>query len=175
MTEKQFQIMLAALQLFAENGVDATPTSKIAKTAGVSEGLIFRHFSNKDGLLNAILEYGGERVLAFYETIAQEQDPKLIIRQIIELPFNIDESEYGFWRLIYTLKWQKRTHLEHISEQMLSISAKAFKDMGYENPELEAEMLLILLDGVATRALLTEQYDIKDKVRQKLLEQYKLK
>ncbi len=174
MTERQLQIIHAALQLFAEDGVDATPTSKIAKTAGVSEGLIFRHFGSKDGLLKAILEYGGERVAAFYAKIANESQPKDILRQIIELPFSIDESEYDFWRLIYTLKWQRRTHLENITEQMLSLSSKAFNDLGYEAPELEAELLLIVLDGVATRALLTESYDMKTQVKNRLLKQYKL-
>ena len=44
MTEKQENILKAALQLFAKEGFYATSTSKVAKLAGVSEGLIFRHF-----------------------------------------------------------------------------------------------------------------------------------
>ena len=49
MTEKQEKIVQSALQLFAQEGYHATSTSKVAKHAGVSEGLIFRHFRNKDG------------------------------------------------------------------------------------------------------------------------------
>ena len=51
MTEKQENILNTALELFAKDGYDATSTSKIAKCAGVSEGLIFRHYGSKDGLL----------------------------------------------------------------------------------------------------------------------------
>ena len=42
MTEKQEQILKTALQLFAEKGYDGTSTAKVAKAAGVSEGLIFQ-------------------------------------------------------------------------------------------------------------------------------------
>ena len=45
--KKKEQILNAALELFANDGFTATSTSKVAKRAGVSEGLIFRHFGNK--------------------------------------------------------------------------------------------------------------------------------
>ena len=37
-------ILEAAVDLFAENGFSATPTSAIAKRANVAEGLIFHYF-----------------------------------------------------------------------------------------------------------------------------------
>ena len=52
MTEKQKNIVNAALELFAKEGFKSTSTSKVAKKARVSEGLIFRHFKNKDGKRN---------------------------------------------------------------------------------------------------------------------------
>ena len=54
MTNKKEKILLTALELFANEGFKSVTTSKIAKEAGVSEGLIFRHFENKKGLLNAL-------------------------------------------------------------------------------------------------------------------------
>jgi len=47
MTEKQERILETALSLFAKDGFSATSTSKVARDAGVSEGLMFRHFENK--------------------------------------------------------------------------------------------------------------------------------
>ena len=44
MTEKQESILQAALKLFATEGYASTSTNKVAKVAGVSEGLIFHHF-----------------------------------------------------------------------------------------------------------------------------------
>jgi len=48
-------ILKAAIDLFAERGFNATPTSAIAKTANVAEGLIFHYFKNKNGILAHIL------------------------------------------------------------------------------------------------------------------------
>jgi len=52
---KKEAILNAAIDLFAERGFNATPTSAIAKTAGVAEGLIFHYFQNKNGILAHIL------------------------------------------------------------------------------------------------------------------------
>ena len=51
MTKKELRIINSAITLFAEKGFHATSTRLIAKNAEVSEGLIFKHFKNKDGLL----------------------------------------------------------------------------------------------------------------------------
>lgn len=50
--EKQTAILQATSALIAQHGLTGSPTSLIAKKAGVSEGTIFHYFSNKDTLLN---------------------------------------------------------------------------------------------------------------------------
>ena len=57
-------ILAAATALFARNGFSATPTSAIAKEAGVAEGLIFHYFKSKVGILLCILEDVTERYLS---------------------------------------------------------------------------------------------------------------
>ena len=49
------KIERAALTLFAEHGVDGVSTKSIAVAAGVSEGLLYRHFTNKDGLARELM------------------------------------------------------------------------------------------------------------------------
>jgi len=58
------RIERAALTLFALNGVDGVTTREIAAAAGVSEGLIYRHFSNKDALALALFETIHARIYA---------------------------------------------------------------------------------------------------------------
>lgn len=53
---KKKAILKAAIHLFAERGFKATPTSVVARKAGVAEGLIFHHFKNKEGIFVHILE-----------------------------------------------------------------------------------------------------------------------
>lgn len=49
------QIMAAATQLFSRQGFDGTTTRAIARLAGVNEAIIFRHFTSKEELYQAVL------------------------------------------------------------------------------------------------------------------------
>jgi AcrR family transcriptional regulator len=53
--ERQSSIIAAAAALFAANGFKGTTTREIAKTAGISEALLFKHFPTKRALYAAIL------------------------------------------------------------------------------------------------------------------------
>ncbi|MFA5326806.1 MAG: TetR/AcrR family transcriptional regulator [Prolixibacteraceae bacterium] len=55
--DKQEQILKAALKLFVEFGFHGTPTSRIAKEAGVSNGTLFHYFKTKDELVVALYIY----------------------------------------------------------------------------------------------------------------------
>lgn len=69
-------ILQIALKLFSSQGFENTSTSLIAKKAEVSEGLIFRHFTNKEGLLNEILMEGFTKIKPYLDKILNEEDPK---------------------------------------------------------------------------------------------------
>ncbi|MBA3846660.1 MAG: TetR/AcrR family transcriptional regulator [Planctomycetes bacterium] len=47
-------IKQAALQLFVEHGVHATGIREIARAAGCSEAALYRHWPNKEGLVDAL-------------------------------------------------------------------------------------------------------------------------
>jgi AcrR family transcriptional regulator len=53
------QILQTAVELFSQRGFKGTTTKEIAKAAGVSEAIIFRHFATKDELYTAILDNKG--------------------------------------------------------------------------------------------------------------------
>jgi AcrR family transcriptional regulator len=53
------QILGTAVTLFSQRGFKGTTTKQIARTAGVSEAMVFRHFATKDELYGAILEHKG--------------------------------------------------------------------------------------------------------------------
>ncbi len=53
--ERRAQIVSVATSLFARNGFKGTTTREIARKAGISEAVIFRHFSKKEALYTAII------------------------------------------------------------------------------------------------------------------------
>lgn len=52
--DKREQILASALTLFVEFGFHGTPTSKIAKEAGVSNGTLFHYFPTKEDLIKEL-------------------------------------------------------------------------------------------------------------------------
>ena len=175
MSDKREKILKAALELFSVNGFSATSTSRIAKQAGVSEGLIFRHYGNKDGLLQAILEKGEEQAKIIFSDIVFEADPKEVIRKTLRLGDKMlaTKESADFWKLQYKIKWE----IEHYSDQKMEplehALSRAFKKLEYKNPEAEAEVLLSGLDGIATRFFLQKDVNIKAMVND-LFEKYNL-
>src|SRR6266436_7594527 len=56
------RIREAAKALFAERGYEATTTAAICRLAGTSQSQIIKHFTNKQGVLEAIFEYAWEQL-----------------------------------------------------------------------------------------------------------------
>ncbi len=82
--ERHASLIAAAASLFARKGFNGTTTREIAKSAGVSEALVFKHFPTKRALYGAILE---ERVtvtdlLVTIEQSATQRDDRQVFTLI---------------------------------------------------------------------------------------------
>lgn len=153
MTDKKEKILKSALELFANEGVNATSTNKIAKKAGVSEGLIFKHFENKKALLNAIMESAEEKVAILFVNILQQNVAESVIKKTIELPFSIRKSEYDYWKLQFKLKWEQEYNNPKKMQPLIDKLTWAFSELNYENPELEAQLMSQILDSISSEIL----------------------
>ncbi len=54
--QNRAKLLEVAHELFNEQGVDAVSMTQIAKSAGVGQGTLYRHFSNKVELCHALLD-----------------------------------------------------------------------------------------------------------------------
>jgi TetR/AcrR family transcriptional regulator len=81
------------MDLFSRKGFAGTTTKEIARAAGVSEAIIFRHFATKRDLYTAIIEHnihsaGAQQVLAGIDACMKQRDDeglfRLIAREMIE-------------------------------------------------------------------------------------------
>jgi AcrR family transcriptional regulator len=163
MTEKQQSILKAALELFAREGYHATSTNKVAKTAGVSEGLIFRHFQNKEGLLRAILNEGEEKAKELFEDIVMEQNAREVVAKTLDLPYKVmsNPETANFWKLQYKLKWELEVYGEQKMEPLKHVLVNALLELDFENTEEEADLILTFIDGLAMRFYLQEGFDVE--------------
>jgi AcrR family transcriptional regulator len=74
MKEKQEQILNAALKLFVEFGFHATPTSKIAKEAGVANGTLFHYYKTKNELIVALYMFLYKKLDNYSTSSVKEED-----------------------------------------------------------------------------------------------------
>ncbi len=172
MTDRKKKILGVALKLFANDGFNGTSTKKIAKEANVSEGLIFRHFGNKKGLLNALVQQAAERTSVLVAPILKEAHPKIVIQKTIELPFTITENEYSFWKLQFKLKWENDYKSNEKMKPLLDHLSWAFSALRYPEPEKEAVILNYIVESIAI-GILRDGTQSHESLKTFLIEKYK--
>ncbi|WP_276498633.1 TetR/AcrR family transcriptional regulator [Pontibacter litorisediminis] len=156
-TKKEI-ILDTALHLFAEKGYDATPTSQIAKAAGVSEGLIFKHYISKENLLEAVVKAGYRRITEKSKRSVEENDPAKLISNVLDMPQQLVEDERDFWRMQFRMvdeEVAQRHHQRYLNSVKKKL-VEAFQKLGHKEPELETEVLMLLVESL-WRAYLTNE------------------
>lgn len=74
--ERRRQLLDIAAELFAERGYARTTTAELAKAAGVTEPVIYRHFDSKRDLFVALIEETATLTLELWqERLDTTQDP----------------------------------------------------------------------------------------------------
>lgn len=91
---KRDAICEAALELFAEQGIEATTTREIAQRAGAAEGTIYRHFQGKTALVDRLFEISAERFHdALRSSVSGRTGPRSRLRGLIEGVFEFAEAD----------------------------------------------------------------------------------
>jgi AcrR family transcriptional regulator len=107
---RRLQILQTAVSLFSQRGFKGTTTKEIAKAAGVSEAMVFRHFENKDALYGAILDTKGcqDGVHRFpweenevLRTAIEQKDDLAVFYNIAFDALKKHQADEGFMRLLF--------------------------------------------------------------------------
>ncbi|MUG92262.1 TetR family transcriptional regulator [Scytonema sp. UIC 10036] len=77
------RILQAARRLFASQGFDGTTTRDLAQAAGVAEGTLFRHFSNKKAILVEVATQGWVEILTDLLTELSEMGSYKAVAQVM--------------------------------------------------------------------------------------------
>jgi len=103
--DRRTQLIEVALELFSKHGFSGTTTREIAAAAGVSEAIIFRHFSSKEELYAALLEYksrqgGVEEWLEELRGHAARRDDEALFCSLIRRILDSYREDPSFQRLL---------------------------------------------------------------------------
>jgi AcrR family transcriptional regulator len=97
-------IVEAAARLFAESGLAATTTARIARVAGVSPGSMYHYFPSKEALVAAVFERESSRHLAAFAELAEHQgteDPRALIRAFVSWSLDDYEANRALYRVLF--------------------------------------------------------------------------
>jgi AcrR family transcriptional regulator len=173
-------ILQTALKLFGEQGYERTPTSAIAKAAGVSQGLLFLHYANKAGLLEAILREGLAQIAETMRPYEAAQDPRAAIVQHIEQALNAIREHALFWRLATQMRFQPAVQesaaaqIGFVNKFIIDQLTENFDRLGAARPDLEALHLFAEIDGVCLHWLQNPAQYPLDEMKQFLIQKYLL-
>jgi len=82
-TNNKESILISALKLFADESFASVTTKRIAKEAGVSEGLVFKHYKNKETLFEEVINECHQRLYEKLKDILELEDAKDFIKEMI--------------------------------------------------------------------------------------------
>ena len=174
-TKRKTEIALAALDLFAENGLDATSISDVAKHAGIGKGTVYEYFSSKEELILTAFIAWMEQMLGLEMTDAlsniadPEERIRFLIRAIVE-PFMTDDRVVKIMLLMFQAMLKDDTLMEHpLTRQVLTGMRKMLSNIllegvaqGNFKPEIARDVetiainLFAYLDGITVHYVINK-------------------
>ncbi len=164
------RILQAGRELFAEDGYENTTTSAIARKAGTSESQLIKHFSSKEGLLEAIYDQAWQRMTRGLRQLQESlQSPFEKLRALTELMIGALERdrEISTLMLLEGRRIRKHGHLVLLTrgfQQVLGVVDGLLNEMHAAgmlrqdlNPEAVRSALLGAFEGLLRDQLLAER------------------
>lgn len=166
--ERREQILLFALQEFAEKGYDQTSTNSICKKAGVSKGLLFHYFESKKGLYLYVLDRCIDKYKEIIERIMPELSEDIIerISQIMQMKIKIfaeDPLSYSvvfeaFFDIPKDISEEIKIRYSTFNDENMSKMYSGL-DFGVFRPEIDhkraLELIFLVTDGLTDKYIKT--------------------
>ena len=172
------KILENALALFAEKGFKGTSINDIAKSAGISKGLAYNYFKNKDELMLAVFGLLAEELGEIFFSMAMEVDPSKKLKQMINTTFKKLLEDEKFWRLYFNfvmlpeLNKEANQLLSSFLEEAFTVLEKLFADMKVPNPSEESKIFASIIDGICFHYMFDKKSYPLEKMRKYLIKKY---
>lgn len=163
---RRAEILAAAESCFARKGFHAASMQDIAAAAGVSLGLLYRYFANKEAIIGHFADLDRAALVAAIAAWGESRQPRLDLDRLVTglLGEASDPNHAALVTEIYAEAMRNDSlrdilagHEREVSRAWARALASQEKASGVrlrEKPELMAELIMAMIDGLATRFLL---------------------
>lgn len=185
------KILEVSLELFAKKGFDGVSVREIAKEVGVRESALYKHYKNKEDILDKIVE---EMITSIRKGYEQQQVPETLKVGVAEGYRNISEEQLcemswsifkmfteepklsNFRRLLMREQFHNKTFAKYYNsffvEGVIESQAKTFLQLVDSGFFRKADERIIALHFYGPILLLFQQYDCepekKDEIKEML-------
>ena len=141
-----------------ESGDDSLPLNKIAKLAGVGVGTVYRHFPNRQVLLESLALGSFEKLLVEAQAAADEEDPVTGLTRLLRTALTYQLEDAG---LAAVLRSPKNACTETLALKKATLVAlnrllESARQAGVVRPDVDADDLRRLLCGFEVAVRLGE-------------------
>jgi AcrR family transcriptional regulator len=156
--ERREQLLDVTKRIVVEQGFHAVSIEAVAREAGISRPIVYGHFADLPGLLEALVDREGARALAQLETVLPQPDLLEALRSYLQAVSGDPDT----WRLVLMPpEGAPRLLHDRIARGRAAVVARLAHGLDAEagpDPELLAQMLSAYADEAA-RLVLTGRFE----------------
>jgi AcrR family transcriptional regulator len=153
MTERQREILETALVIIAEDGYGNLTMRALARASGMKLGALQYHFSTRDDLLRALVDYIADELRERLDAATAGRDA-LSIRELAEFMLDDTVDEQYLTDMLWPQLWAMEQVeplvselLEDVYAEYLTLIEQAVQRAGATNSRAEALCLMSLLEA----------------------------
>jgi AcrR family transcriptional regulator len=107
--DRRRQLLEVAADLFSRRGYRGTTTAELARAAGITEPILYRHFRNKLALFTTLIEEVSSEVIAAWEAALEDvAEPQARLRVLLAG----NPATHARSRQVYRVIFQAMTEIE---------------------------------------------------------------
>lgn len=177
--ESRQKIMDAALEVFAKQGYHSATVDAIAKTAGISKGLLYNYFKSKEDVLQELMLGMMEALMCEYMPLKPEEKfTKDDIINFINVGIDLVLEKPHFWKLYFSVALQPDV-MSIVFDKMMEMGQpymiamiEYFSAKGIENPEVMMRYFSAVMDGIQFHCMLDPKTFPAEEVKKLLIKQF---
>jgi AcrR family transcriptional regulator len=173
------KILDAALEVFAKNGYHSSSVGLIAKTAGVSQGLLYNYFKSKEDLLHELMI---GMIIPLVEKLMPVKPGEKIKRKdmvyLINKSIDLVLEKPDYWKL-YTSIFIQPDVMAILMDEMMKMAQpylpamiNYFKEKGEKDPETMMRYFSAVMDGIQMHCIVDPKTFPAEKVKKLLINQF---
>jgi len=177
--ESRQKILDAALEVFAKQGYHSATVDAIAKTAGISKGLMYNYFKSKEDVLQELMLGMMEALMCEYMPLKPEEKfTEDDIINFINVGIDLVLEKPHFWKLYFSVALQPVV-MSIVFDKMMEMGQpymiamiEYFSGKGIENPEVMMRYFSAVMDGIQFHCMLDPKTFPAEEVKKLLIKQF---